>query len=131
MNEAFTGPYFYRKQTVAVLEVCHQTSGNLDFHVGAQTDLMPDQSQLAEKLGLIPHVLKGEHAEPTAVKGAQGSASPSDPLEPIAIFSTNIFCGEDRSDCRGYLVQQGASIVDGRHAVWKTLPPRVWRGLLD
>ncbi len=123
VNRAWSGPYF--NQTVAVLEVCHMNTGTPSFHVGSQPDLTAAQFGVAGNLGLTGETLKGAHAEPTVIEGTKSSASLFDRLEPIALYATNKFCGPDKGDCQGYLVRQGATIVDPRHAVWQP-PAPVW-----
>ncbi|XVV10820.1 RHS repeat-associated core domain-containing protein [Actinoplanes sp. CA-131856] len=105
----------YRKinQTVAVLAVCERSSGDIEYYVGGRTDLDDVQWDLAEDLGLTPVEggKNGPHAEPLIINKAKADAL-ADPVNPLAIYAVNPFCGERRANCFGAIEKErGINIV--------------------
>jgi hypothetical protein len=75
----------------------------------------------------------GPHAERLAIDNAKNDAKATgNPVQPIAIYVTNPFCGEDKMNCFDYIASEGATIVEpdppkrkSRGGKWEP-PAPVW-----
>jgi hypothetical protein len=96
-----------------VLGVCDEDTGQVSYYVGtSKTNLTPAQQAAAAKNGLkvVPNTTKVEHAEEVVIKGAKADAA-TNPVAPIAIYSNNPFCRENKRNCSAYVQSEGGQVV--------------------